>query len=52
MVGTKIIETMILKYIFNRVVALIGLLVLWPVLLIGEKHGDRRNDVRWLRSDG
>lgn len=25
---------MILKWIFDRVVALIGLLVLWPVLLI------------------
>ena len=25
---------MILKYIFDRVVALIGLLFLWPVLLI------------------
>ena len=27
-------KTMILKWIFDRVVALIGLLVLWPVLVI------------------
>ena len=28
------VDIMILKYIFDRVVALIGLLFLWPVLLV------------------
>lgn len=31
---TENFEQMILKWIFDRVVALIGLLFLWPVLLI------------------
>lgn len=29
---------MILKWIFDRVVALLGLLVLWPVLVVVGKH--------------
>ena len=37
---------MILKWIFDRVVALIGLLVLWPVLLIVAVLGMYRGVMR------